>query len=289
MAGRTVIDDWINIAGGVNAADVVGNGRPVTMEQVAAWNPDVIIVGTAPNQQNRQAILDDPRWREINAVKNGKVFVNPSGAYLWDRHSAEAALQVLWAAKLLHPASLPISTSAGNQVVSMRKFFHYELTRCRSGFDLERDRTLSKRARRAADLWRPWRSCTRRCSSAALPFRRSKSARILLAHVFADRTDWPRSVGNHRAADQAAARRPGACSSARVSRSAARPTRACSVIRWSARTSSASPRHRVSAPPWRCCCREMRWNCRSSSFAFGLARRAAHLPARASVSYRRPC
>jgi iron complex transport system substrate-binding protein len=29
--------------------------------------------------------------------------VNPTGVYLWDRHSAEAALQVLWAAKTLHP------------------------------------------------------------------------------------------------------------------------------------------------------------------------------------------
>ena len=40
------------------------------------------------------------------AVKNGKVFVNPSGAYLWDRHSAEAALQVLWAAKRCIPRSI---------------------------------------------------------------------------------------------------------------------------------------------------------------------------------------
>ena len=100
---QSVIDDWINVAGGVNAADVVGLGRPVTMEQVAAWNPDVIIVGTAPNQQNRQAILDDPRWRQIKAVREGKVYANPSGA-ISGRHSAEAALQVLWAAKLLHPA-----------------------------------------------------------------------------------------------------------------------------------------------------------------------------------------
>ena len=125
---HSVIDDWINIAGGVNAADVIGLGRPVSMEQVAAWNPDVIIVGTAPNQQNRQAILDDPRWRQIKAVRDGKVFVNPSGAYLWDRHSAEAALQVLWAAKLLHPklfADLDV-----NQETKWfyAKFFHYTLT-----------------------------------------------------------------------------------------------------------------------------------------------------------------
>jgi iron complex transport system substrate-binding protein len=125
---QTVIDDWINIAGGVNAATVVGNGRPVTMEQVAAWNPDVIIVGSAPNPQNRQAILDDPRWREINAVKNGKVFVNPSGAYLWDRHSAEAALQVLWAAKLLHPAEFADIDVAKETKLFYARFFHYQLT-----------------------------------------------------------------------------------------------------------------------------------------------------------------
>jgi iron complex transport system substrate-binding protein len=125
---QTVIDDWINIAGGVNAATVAGNGRPVTMEQVAAWNPDVIIVGSAPNPQNRQAILDDPRWREINAVKNGKVFVNPSGAYLWDRHSAEAALQVLWAAKLLHPAEFAGVDVSKETKMFYARFFHRELS-----------------------------------------------------------------------------------------------------------------------------------------------------------------
>jgi iron complex transport system substrate-binding protein len=124
---ETVIDEWIKIAGGVNAATVVGNGRPVTMEQVAAWNPDVIIVGSAPNPQNRQAILDDPRWREINAVKNGKVFVNPSGAYLWDRHSAEAALQVLWAAKLLHPAEFADIDVGKETKLFYARFFHYQL------------------------------------------------------------------------------------------------------------------------------------------------------------------
>ena len=125
---QTVIDDWITIAGGVNAADVVGNGRPVTMEQVAAWDPDVIIVGSAPNPQNRLAILDDPRWRDIKAVRNGKVFVNPSGAYLWDRHSAEAALQVLWAAKTLHPAQFAELDVRKETRSFYARFFHYTLT-----------------------------------------------------------------------------------------------------------------------------------------------------------------
>jgi iron complex transport system substrate-binding protein len=125
---KTVIDDWINVAGGINAADVVSNARPITMEQVAAWNPDVIIVGTAPNEANRRAILSDPRWRQIKAVRTGKVFVNPTGVYLWDRHSAEAALQVLWAAKTLHPDRFKDLDIRKETKAFYGRFFNHTLT-----------------------------------------------------------------------------------------------------------------------------------------------------------------
>jgi iron complex transport system substrate-binding protein len=125
---NTVVDDWIRIAGGVNAAEVVGLGRPVTLEQVVAWNPDVIIVGSAPNAQNRDAILKDARWSQIEAVRQGRVYVNPSGAYLWDRHSAEAALQVLWAAKVLHPQLFTDIDVREETRAFYAKYFHYRLT-----------------------------------------------------------------------------------------------------------------------------------------------------------------
>jgi iron complex transport system substrate-binding protein len=125
---KTVVDDWIGVAGGVNAATVVSNARPVGMEQIAAWNPDVIIVGTAPNEENRRAILNDPRWSHIKAVQSGRVYVNPSGVYLWDRHSAEAALQVLWAAKTLHPGRFADLDLKKETKAFYAKFFSYTLT-----------------------------------------------------------------------------------------------------------------------------------------------------------------
>ena len=124
----SVVDDWIRLAGATNAATVVGNARAVSLEQIIAWDPDVIIVGTAPNLQNRQAILDDPRWGRIKAVKTGRVYVNPAGAYLWDRHSAEAALQVLWAAKTLYPARFGSIDIKAETLQFYEKFFHHSLT-----------------------------------------------------------------------------------------------------------------------------------------------------------------
>jgi iron complex transport system substrate-binding protein len=125
---KTVIDDWITVAGGVNAATVSSNARPVSMEQIAAWNPDVIIVGTAPTDDNRRAILSDPRWSQLKAVRTRRVYVNPAGVYLWDRHSAEAALQVLWAAKTLHPDRFPDLDLKNETRAFYAKFFNHTLT-----------------------------------------------------------------------------------------------------------------------------------------------------------------
>jgi len=127
---NSLIDAWINYAGGVDVAskDITGNQKSITAEQIAAWNPDVIIVGTAPNGTNVQAILSDPKWASTNAVKNKRVYANPTGVYLWDRYSAEEALQILWAAKLLQPDKFPTLDVAKETKAFYSKYFHYNLT-----------------------------------------------------------------------------------------------------------------------------------------------------------------
>lgn len=99
----TIIDDWITAAGGVNAAQgVSGNMKPVSLEQVIQWNPDVIIVGVG-GVDGASTIQNDPKWKDIKAVQDGKVYNNPMGVFGWDRYSPEEVLQLQWAAKTLNP------------------------------------------------------------------------------------------------------------------------------------------------------------------------------------------
>ncbi|WP_425803981.1 ABC transporter substrate-binding protein [Desulfitobacterium sp. Sab5] len=130
--GKTIIDAWIQAAGGVNAAaEVEGSFKEVSMEQILKWNPDVIILGTGNSglgAKNADLIKTDPQWQKVNAVKNGKVYVNPNGAFMWDRYGAEEALEVQWAAKTLNPdkfANLDM-----NQVTKdfYKTFLNYNLT-----------------------------------------------------------------------------------------------------------------------------------------------------------------
>ena len=102
--GKSIIGDWINKAGGKNAFPEQANLVEISQEEVVKINPEVIIIGGTNAPEGVEKIKQDPSWQSVNAVKNGRVFVNPTGTFPWDRYSAEEALQVLWAAKLFHPA-----------------------------------------------------------------------------------------------------------------------------------------------------------------------------------------
>jgi iron complex transport system substrate-binding protein len=54
----------------------------------------------------RAAMLGDPRWHSLTAVREGLVMQNPRGVNAWCTRAAETALQVLWATKLFHPGLL---------------------------------------------------------------------------------------------------------------------------------------------------------------------------------------
>lgn len=98
----TIIDTWINAAGGKNAVTQETHGADTAfdMEQIITWNPDVIITGTLGEDEK---ILSDPTWAGVKAVQDGQVHVNPKGVFGWDRYGVEELLQVQWAANLLHP------------------------------------------------------------------------------------------------------------------------------------------------------------------------------------------
>ena len=125
--GGSIIDAWIQAVGGINAAkDVFGVVSTVSIEQVLKWNPDIIIVGTT--EQDREAILNNAQWRRLKAVQQGKVYVNPKGVYSWDRHDAEEALQIQWAAKTLYPDKFPSLDIVKETKEFYRLFFRYNLT-----------------------------------------------------------------------------------------------------------------------------------------------------------------
>ncbi len=123
-----IINEWIKLAGGRNGLDIEGNMKVVTIEEILKADPEYIIVGGGLKTEGKKKIMADPAWANLTAVKTGKVFSNPQGVFHWDRYSSEEALQVIWAAKLLHPDLFKDVDIVKETKYFYKEFFDYELS-----------------------------------------------------------------------------------------------------------------------------------------------------------------
>lgn len=123
-----IVDEWIKLAGGVNAIQQSGNMIDVTMEDIVNADPDVIIIGSLNAGEAIDQIMSAPEWSGITAVKNQAVYANPTGVFAWDRYSGEEALQVLWAAQKLNPDKFSDLDIAQKTKDFYKDFYGFDLT-----------------------------------------------------------------------------------------------------------------------------------------------------------------
>lgn len=100
-AGNTEYD--IALAGGINVSSDVGSSPTVNLEQILAWDPDVILLNNFEARLTPQVIYDDPMLADLAAVRNHRVYKVPAGGYPWDPPSQESPLYWLWLGQVLHP------------------------------------------------------------------------------------------------------------------------------------------------------------------------------------------
>ncbi|MFD2305255.1 ABC transporter substrate-binding protein [Enterococcus termitis] len=107
----------IEEVGAKNAAigvDIVskGSGTVVSMEQLIQWQPEYIL---AESKNVYELITTDDSWKELTAVKEGKVYQVPTAPYnfLGSPPSVNRMIGIQWLGQLLYPNEyqLTIATS----------------------------------------------------------------------------------------------------------------------------------------------------------------------------------
>ncbi|NMM63130.1 ABC transporter substrate-binding protein [Clostridium sp. P21] len=94
----------IELGGGINVAGSLSSAKwnEVSAEQVIGWNPDIIILtqycGVKP-----QDVLNNAGLKDINAVKNKKVYLMPSKMSSWDMPCPQTILGVMWLGTKTNP------------------------------------------------------------------------------------------------------------------------------------------------------------------------------------------
>lgn len=132
-AGSTFGRYWLSAIGADNVATEIETATsPVTLEQVYAWDPEVIFLNsfsafTAEDILNSTAV-EGQDWSQLTAVKNGRVYKMPLGVYYWFPPCSDSPLALQWMAQKLYPELFEDLDM--NQVIVdyYRDFYGLELT-----------------------------------------------------------------------------------------------------------------------------------------------------------------
>ena len=107
LAGSINVES-IEQLGAVNVAAELGRGGlvQVSIEQVLRWNPDVVIT-IDPNYY--ALARRHPLWRELPAVKAGRIHLAPSVPFGWIDFppSINRLIGLRWLARILYPDAFP--------------------------------------------------------------------------------------------------------------------------------------------------------------------------------------
>ncbi|MDR2501797.1 MAG: ABC transporter substrate-binding protein, partial [Oscillospiraceae bacterium] len=103
-----------------------GSGNETDLEQIAIWNPEVIIFG---KNSVYAAAASDPVWSELDAIKNGRYIEVPVGPDNWMGMppSINRYLGLLWLTKTLYPTAALYDLQA-EVTEYYRLFYDYDLS-----------------------------------------------------------------------------------------------------------------------------------------------------------------
>ncbi|MBP2146421.1 ABC-type Fe3+-hydroxamate transport system substrate-binding protein [Methanofollis sp. W23] len=125
FAGGDFHSQWAHDAGCRFASEeLTGHRQEVNFEQIATWNPDVIILS---NSGDPEALLTDPTWQEIEAVKHGKIYRIPRFVGDWGSPVPESILGMEWLANGTYPEIVDLDMVAETQHF-YSLFYDYDLS-----------------------------------------------------------------------------------------------------------------------------------------------------------------
>lgn len=107
LAG-SITTEFIEQLGAINVAAGLGHGGlvQVSIEQVLAWNPDVIVT---IDSSFYALARTHPQWRDLPAISAGRLFLAPTLPFGWIDFppSINRLIGLRWLARILYPDAFP--------------------------------------------------------------------------------------------------------------------------------------------------------------------------------------
>ena len=104
VAGKgSSMDSDIRRTGGNNMAAQLPGFATVNIEQLLAWDPQIILLNNFEADLQPAELYADPRLASLSAIQQRRVYTYPRGGFRWEPPSQESPLTLQWLLTLFHP------------------------------------------------------------------------------------------------------------------------------------------------------------------------------------------
>lgn len=103
VGGDNIVSDWFNTIGVNLVTEDYHDISSINEERILEINPEAIIIGGWSENTRKEQLLSDEKWTDINAVKNGKIYLTPVGFVSFERYAVEAPILLRYSASLVYP------------------------------------------------------------------------------------------------------------------------------------------------------------------------------------------
>lgn len=103
LGGGTFTEYWINTIGGNFATSEFEDIEELDQEVAISLNPDVIFISGYSEHTRYDELMADTLWTDIDAVKNGEIYLMPTSLVSYDRFAVELPLLLDYSASVLYP------------------------------------------------------------------------------------------------------------------------------------------------------------------------------------------
>lgn len=127
----TIIDMCANNVVELEKASGSGNGNEISLEQIAVWNPELIVFGTGGTSSESffSGVSSDPAWSSIAAISSGNYYQVPNEPWTWLNNppTVNQILGMQWFPRVCYPDKFDNDLK---EVVAdyYKTFYGYELS-----------------------------------------------------------------------------------------------------------------------------------------------------------------
>ena len=102
--GGSALEAYLNGIRGILALkDFPANGNMPSEEEILATDPEVILIGGRYGIPLKEAVLQDPVWADVSAIRSGQVYNVPIGGIGWDQGYIALPVELKFWANVLYP------------------------------------------------------------------------------------------------------------------------------------------------------------------------------------------